>query len=177
MITGRSRFNLYLPLALAAALACGCQTHKNDPDKRLATFRVHLEARGESGERTVTVQILQAKPVPVVLEKEPFLTEANVAEARVVDVVGGYDLQVRLERQGTWLLQNYSATNPGRHFAVFTQFGDKGRKSRWLAAPMFKRVNSTGVLQFAPDVTREEAEEIALGLNNVAKEAKKKNKW
>ena len=178
MITGRSRFNLYLLLTLAAALASGCQTHKKkDPDKQLATLRIHLEARAEDGDRTVTVQILKARPVPVLIEKEPFLTEANVAEAKVVDVMGGYDLQVRLERQGTWLLQNYSATNPGRHFAIFSEFGEENKQARWLAAPIFTRVNSTGVIQFAPDVTREEAEEIARRLNNVAKVAKKKSKW
>jgi hypothetical protein len=40
---------------------------------------------------------------------------------------------------------------------------------RWLAAPVISHRIGDGVLVFTPDATREEAEEIALGLNNVAK--------
>ncbi len=177
MITGPRRFNLYLGLALTLALASGCLSRKNNPDKQIATLRVHLEARDNDPDRTMTVNVLRSNPVPVTIEKEPFLTEANVAEASVVEVAGGYDLQIRLDRQGTWLLQNYSASNPGRHFAIFSHFGKDEKESRWLTAPTFGRLNSSGVIQFAPDATRTEANEIARRLNNVVKIAKKRNKW
>jgi hypothetical protein len=180
MIIGRTGFRCVTigwQLALTALLVAGCQTDKHDKTKQLATFRVHLEARDDDEQRTKTIQIHQEKPVPVIIEKEPFLTEAHVAEATVVEVMGGYDLRIRLNRQGTWLLQNYSASNPGRHYAIFSEFGVEKKTGHWLAAPSFSRLNSTGVLQFAPDVTREEAAQIALGLNNVVKKVKSTSQW
>jgi hypothetical protein len=177
MIIGRPRFNLYLLLALAAAMACGCRTHKNDKAKQLATLRVHLESGAEGLSRELTVPIYRASPVDIRVEQEPFLTEAHVAGARVVDVLGGFDLQIQLNRQGTWLLQEYSASNLGKHYAIFSQFGEKGKEARWLAAPQFARIMSDGVIQFTPDATREEADEIAVGLNNIARKNESNDKW
>jgi hypothetical protein len=91
--------------------------------------------------------------------------------------MGGFDLQIQLNQEGTWLLQEYSASNPGKHFAIFSQFGEKGKESRWLAAPEFANTVSDGLIQFTPDATREEADEIALGLNNIAKKNESKSKW
>ena len=41
-------------------------------------------------------------------------------------------------------------------------------EGRWLAAPRINKRIADGVLVFTPDATREEAEQIALGLNNLA---------
>jgi hypothetical protein len=180
MIIGRSRFNIYLLLALVAVSLCGCRTGKTEEDKKsklLATLRVHLEATGDDTFGSVTVPIYRASPVDITAEKDAFLTEAHVASARVVSALGGFELQIQLNRQGTWLLQNYSASNPGKHYAIFTQFGEKGKKSRWLAAPIFSRVMSNGILQFTPDASREECDEIATGLNNLAKKNESNEKW
>ena len=70
---------------------------------------------------------------------------------------------------GTVLLEECTAANRGRRIAIFSQFGEKIKDYRWLAAPVITRRISDGVLVFTPDATREEAEEIALGLNNVSK--------
>jgi len=177
MITARGRFNLYLLLALAAVLTGGCRTHKNDKDKELATLRVHLESSVDDTSRTKKVPIYRANPVDLTVDQEPFLTEAHVSSAKVVDVLGGFDLQIQLNRQGSWLLQEYSASNPGKHYAIFTEFGPKGKQSRWLAAPIFSRIISTGIIEFTPDASREEAEEIAKGLNNMAKKNESNDKW
>lgn len=177
MITGSRRFNIYLLLALAVVSVCGCRTHKNDKDKQLATFRVHLETQAEDPSRSQTVPIYRAAPVDIQVEKEPFLTEAHVASARVVTVLGGFDIQIQLDRQGTWLLQEYSASNPGKHYAIFSQFGEKGKNARWLAAPQFGHIINAGIIQFTPDATRDEADEIVLGLNNVAKKNESNDKW
>lgn len=177
MIAGRSRFNLYLLLSLVAAVACGCHTEKNEKDKMLSTLRVHLEAAAEDPFSSLKVPIYRASPVQLLVEKEPFLTEAHVASAKVVDTLGGFALQIQMNRQGTWLLQEYSAGNPSKHFAIFTQFGEKGKKSRWLAAPEFSHIISNGLIQFTPDATREECDEIALGLNNIAKKNEPEDKW
>lgn len=177
MITARRRFNLYLLLALAAVLAGGCRTHKHDKNKDLATLRVHLESTIDDTSRTKKVPIYRASPVDLTVDQEPFLTEAHVASAKVVDVLGGFDLQIQLNRQGSWLLQEFSASNPGKHYAIFTQFGEKGKESRWLSAPIFSRIISSGIIEFTPDASREEAEEIAKGLNNIAKKNESNEKW
>jgi hypothetical protein len=177
MIIGRNRFNIYLLPVLAIALLCGCRTHNNSPKELQATFRVHIEATADDPSTSAKAQIYRAKPVELNIEKDPFLTEAQVASAQVVNVLGGFDLRIQLDTEGTWLLQNYSASNPGKHYAIFTQFGEKGHEARWLAAPMFSRLVSNGVLQFTPDASHEEAEQIALGLNNTAKKFQKDKKW
>ena len=46
---------------------------------------------------------------------------------------------------------------------------------RWLAAPLIGHRNATGVLAFTPDLSREEAQQLVIGLNNnAAKMAAKK---
>ncbi|HEX4265517.1 MAG TPA: hypothetical protein VH597_14370 [Verrucomicrobiae bacterium] len=177
MITGRRRFNLYLLVAFAAIIASGCRTHKNDKSKELATLRIHLESGIDDTSRTKKVPIYRASPVDLTVDLDPFLTEAHVASAKVVDVLGGFDIQIQLNRQGSWLLQEFSASNPGKHYAIFTQFGEKGKQSRWLAAPIFSRVISAGTVEFTPDATRDEADEIAQGLNNIAKKNESNDKW
>ena len=177
MITGRRRFNLYLLATLVTVLACGCQTAKNKKDKQLATLRIHLESSAADLDRSIQVPIYRERPVQVQVQRDPVLTEAHVASARVIDVLGGFDLMIQLNREGTFLLQQYSATYPGKHFAVFSQFGEKGKESRWLAAPRFGRLISDGIIQFTPDCSHEEADEIVKGLNNVAKKNESNEKW
>ena len=177
MITGRRRFNLYLLAALMAATVCGCQTDKEKKDKELATLRIYIQAGPEDTDRAMEVPIYRAQPIQVRVQKEPALTEAHVASARVVDVLGGFDILIQLNRQGTWLLQQFSATYSGKHYVVFSQFGEKAQEKRWLAAPQFNRLISDGILQFTPDASREEAEEIVKGLNNIAKKNESNDKW
>ena len=176
MIIGRNRFNIYLLPLLLASLLCGCRTHNSAQDKEkkeLATFRVHLEASADDAFGGAKAQIYRAAPVELTIEKDPFLTEGHVESAQVVNAFGGFDLRIKLNTEGTWLLQTYSAGNPGKHYAIFSQFGEKSNKGRWLAAPMFGRVMSDGILQFTPDASHEEAEQIARGLNNMVKKLKK----
>jgi hypothetical protein len=66
------------------------------------------------------------------------------------------------------MLEQYSAANPGRHFVIFGQWGDKLVNGRWLAAPLITHRISNGVLAFTPDITRAEADQLVLGLNNAA---------
>ena len=95
----------------------------------------------------------------------------------MIDVVGGFALRIRFDHPGTALLEEYTAANHGRKIAVFSQFGEKIKDYRWLAAPIIARRITDGVFTFTPDATREEAEEIALGLNNVAKKVQKWTEW
>ena len=110
-------------------------------------------------------------PVSVRIENEPFVDEGNIIAASVEEGWGGFYIQVKLGRHGTWVLENLSASHVGKRVAVFAQFPEE----RWLAAPVLAHRLSDGVFAFTPDATREEAERIVHGLNNVAAKLKKKD--
>lgn len=171
MIIRAARFNSYFWLALfTAACFMGCQSPEQKKKKLEAAFRVHLEVTDVRIDHGMA-PVYRAQPVNLRVEKSPFLTELNVADAKVAnDAQGVLAMVVQLERKGAWLLENYTASNPGRHFVIFSQWGEKGQNVRWLAAPVITARISDGILSFTPDATRQECEEIALGLRNVARE-------
>jgi len=178
MITGLNRFNIYLSAVVALGLLSGCQTKAHKKEKEVATLRLHIEVIPESMDFSTSVPIYRQNPVLVPVDKSPFLTEANVSAAKVVDVAGGFDLRVQFDREGSWLLESFTTTNPRKHIGIFSAFADgTNKQGRWLAAPMISRRISNGVLSFVPDASREEAETIARGLNNVAKQNQGKSKW
>jgi len=168
------RFNIYLALALG--LACGCKApvlHK--PPMVVSTLRLHEEAhRGPMG-GTEAVTVHRDPPLTLTISKAFFLSEANVKTAKVIDTIGGFALSIQFDRQGSWLLEQYSLDARGKHIAIFSQFVNHGEEKinqgRWLAAPKIAARITDGLLNFTPDVTREEADQIVLGLNNVAKKA------
>jgi preprotein translocase subunit SecD len=168
------RFNIYLLAALAVLGVSGCKSSGEKQSKKLlATLRLHVEASRDSTQSGEPVPIYREKPVWVTIQKTPFLTEANVAEAKVVDVGGDFALRIQFDRPGTRMLEQCSTANRGRRIAVFSQFGKQVQDFRWLAAPVNNRRITDGVFVFTPDANREEADEIAFGLNNVAKKVQK----
>lgn len=169
MISGK-RFNIYLLVTLAAALACGCQsTAERQAKKALSTLRLHLESGSDRTKTTESIPVYREKPIWVNVQKTPFLSEANVTTASVVDEVGGYSLRIQFDDDGKVLLEECTTRNRGRRIAIFSQFAPELKDYRWLAAPVTSHRISDGVLVFTPDATREEAQEIADGLNNVGK--------
>jgi preprotein translocase subunit SecD len=167
------RFNTYLVVALMVALtaACGCRSpEERQQRKLLSTLRLHLEGDRDQTKTDEAVPVYRAKPVWVRITKAPFLNEAQVSQAAVVDTVGGFALHIQFDHQGTVLLEQCTAANRGRKMAIFCQFGKELKDYRWLAAPVISRRISDGVLVFTPDATRAEAAEIAQGLNNVSKQ-------
>jgi len=172
MITSGKRFNNYLLVVVTAVgvAAGGCQSVAEKTHlKLLSTMRLHLEASFDGTQASESVPVYREKPVWVTVDKVPILTEGDVASATVKDAVGGFVLSIQFDHRGTEVLEAATAANRGRRVAVFSQFGEKIKDYRWLAAPMINHRISDGVLVFTPDATREEAEEIALGLNNVSK--------
>ncbi|MGN6553070.1 MAG: SecDF P1 head subdomain-containing protein [Verrucomicrobiota bacterium] len=176
MIIGRSLFNIYL-LPVLLGLLCGCHSTKNSKEEQLSTLALHLEVVPSSMDFSMQVSVFREKPILVTVDKEPFITEAQVSGAKVLDELGGYVLQISFLRRGAALLEQYTTTNPGKHIAIVCGFGEKKTVIRWIAAPLITRRLSSGTLTFTPDCTREEAEEIALGLNNLAKQVAAKDKW
>ena len=161
------QFNIYLMLTAMLALFCSCQTDKKD--KEVSALRVHIEVNSDNTGTSQTIFVLRSDPVPFTVEREPILTEVNIVAARVFDTPGGVAIEVRFDETATWILEQYSAANSGRHFVIFGQWGDKVADGRWLAAPSITRRIGNGVLAFTADVSREEADQLVLGLNNVAK--------
>jgi len=124
-----------------------------------------------------------------------------VSEAKVVNTLGGFALHIQFNREGMLLLEEFTGANRGKHLAIFSQFAtlsdhdhpasgdahaagvtnasghahagkkEKLNQGRWLGAPRINQHISDGALIFTPDATREEAEQIALGLNNVVRKA------
>lgn len=176
MLIRRTGFNLYLILTLTLVAAVGCESpeskEKSLEKKVLSTLRVHLEARPDPMGRTETEEVYRASPIKFTIDKAPFLTEASVKEAKVTDVTGGFALQIQFDRQGSWLLEQYTSANRTKHLVIASQFvapgEEKINQGRWLAAPQIKTHITDGLLIFTPDATKEETERIALGLNHVA---------
>ena len=173
MIRG-DRFNLKLLAAVALALVCGCRTGDTGQEKITSTIRVHLEVNVDRTSRNRQVPVYRENPVLVNVEAEPFLNEAEVSEARVEEVVGGFALRIAFTQRGAYLLEHATASNRGKHYVVFSQFASLQdptvNQGRWLAAPTIGPRISNGVLLFTPDASREEAYQIVIGLNNVAKQ-------
>lgn len=177
------RDNLYFFLALGLALAAlsGCRSPEGARKKVLSTFRLHLEVTRAPGVNSQAVPIYREHPILVNVEKEPFLTEAFVRSAKVIDIVGGFALSVQFDRQGSWLLEQYTTSNRGHRFAVMSQWTTPPEKTlnhgRWLAAPQIGTPTTDGEFTFTPDATRDEAELIALGLTHVAKKTGAADRW
>lgn len=162
------RFNIYFALAILLGLAGGCLT--SPQDKVVGALRVHIEINPDPAGSSQAISVLRSDPVLVNISHNPILTEASLISAKVIDATGGFALEVHFDENGSWLLEQYSAANPGRHLVVFGQWGDQPADSRWIAAPFISRRISDGVLVFTPDCSRAEADQLVLGLNNVAKQ-------
>jgi preprotein translocase subunit SecD len=173
MMVHRKRFNIYLFVALAVALAWGCQSPETKKKKELATLRLHIETNPHALGHTQVASILRQAPFDVTVEQSPFLSEGNVAEAKVINAMGGYAISLQFNTEGKMLLEQYTSANQGRKIAVFAQWGTNMSHHRWLAAPAIYKRNPSGLFVFTPDASREEADDIVLGLNNVSKKLRK----
>jgi len=172
----RDGFNTYFrslfaigACALAVALVCGCKTEARKKKRAVSTLKVHLECSPYQTDRNQFISIPREHPTKICIERECILTEANVAGAKVISDMDGFTMIIQFENRGKLILEQYTAANHGHRLAIFTQFGDNLSSNRWLAAPMITRAIKDGTLSFTPDASRAEADQIVLGLNNVAK--------
>lgn len=157
-------------------LAAGCSTSasfdKKGHEKTL--LRIHLQEPKDSTDRSTEIKVFRENPITVNIHKEPVMDEGNLANAEVVNDIGGFAIKLTFNRQGRWLLENLSTAYRGRQIAIIAIFGDTPDKIRWLAAPYLNQRITDGVLAFTPDCTREEADRIVLGLNKVREDVQKK---
>lgn len=165
------RFNLYLLLLTALLPVVGCQSHK--PEKEVASLRVHIESRAQLADTGKTIPVLRSSPVLVTIGPEPVLSEANVLAARLLHSEAGYAIEVKFDDMGTYILEEYTSANSGKHFVIFCQWSEKAKDGRWIAAPIITRRIANGVLSFTPDASEAEAKQIVTGLNNMAKQIAK----
>jgi preprotein translocase subunit SecD len=136
-------------------------------------MRFHIESRGQLPGSGRTVSVMRSRPVLVTITDEAALTEANIIGAGLLETPGGYAIEVKFDETGTWMLEQFTTANSGRHFVIFSQWSEKGIDSRWLAAPLITRRIPNGLLSFTPDASKEEAQQIVTGLNNMAKKVAK----
>jgi preprotein translocase subunit SecD len=162
------RFNTILQLIAVLALAAGCATGKKE-DKQLAALRLHIESGGNAPDNTQDVSVLRAEPLLVTIATEPVLTEANIVAAKLLETPGGFEVEIKFDETGGWILEQNSSACVGKHFAIFGQWGEKLKDGRWLAAPLINHRIADGTLVFSPDASREEAQQMVVGLNRVAK--------
>ena len=164
-------FNTYLWLTLLALLATSCETTRSKK-KPEASLRFHLETNIEGTERTEAIAVGRSSPFAMGIETKAFLSEFNIERATVVLAPGGFALSVQFDREGTWILEQYSTAHKGKRAAIAAEFGEL----RWIAAPILRDRITNGLFVFTPDTTREEAEKIASGVNRVAELVRKGRK-
>jgi hypothetical protein len=171
------RFNLFLALAILLLPFFGCQSMEKDlgmkKDEPTAAMRVHIELPPENaGEINVsqTISLMRADPVQVSIDKDAILTEANLLAAKLINTPAAPAVEVRFEDKGAWILEQYSAANPGRHFVIYGQWGTNLNDGRWIAAPLISHRIKDGVMSFTPDMSKKEVDDFVKGLNNAIKQ-------
>lgn len=157
--------NNYLMLILLAAVLAGCASSEERKKRKQETaVQLFLESEFDTGDKTQVVPVYRNAPVPVRVYKAPLLDNADLVSAAVLDVVGGFAIQLTFNFHGRIVLEGAANSNRDARLVVCAIYPEV----RWLAAPKMTGPISNGMLAFTPDATREEAERIVRGLNNVA---------
>ncbi len=175
-----NRFNLILSVVMFLAMLTGITGCKTSEERKKDKFQVslsfHLETPRDGSNRNYTIQVLRSNPIPVNVEVTPFVDPSHIASAALIDTLGGFAIQVTLNNSGSFRMQNITGTNRQRRVAV--QMINSDNEQRWLAAPKITQPINNGSFIFTPDVdSREEAEKIVRGVNNMVKKIERKNRF
>ena len=184
MTMGRFSFNTFLRIGLFitfAALA-GCSTPDSNSDKKKLTGKekrikaevmIHAQALRGSPLEFTTATIPRDSGNTYQVEKWPMVTTSELLAAELVEKKYGlFQIKLQFDSHGTRMLENYTATNPGKALVIgvmFQKILKKKEEVRWLAAPKINSSIRDGVLSFTPDADREESESIVMGLNNTVR--------
>jgi hypothetical protein len=124
------KFNIYLALA-SLFLAAGCASKRATFAKEeQSTMRLYLEGNRKDVSGTGTVLVTRER-YPVTIERAPFLTEADLTQAKMVDEPGpngGYSIELVFNDHGTLMLDMLTTAHRGAHIVVFSQFPHPGYK-------------------------------------------------
>lgn len=172
-------FNIYLTVALALVPATGCKSFGNKKkNKDKALIQLHQESSTGGASDTETIPIFREHPIYVTVDKEPFLDSADVTEAKVLEDMGSFVIQLRFNWRGQQILGGVTTANRDRRIAIYCAFSkDKQKETRWLASPVITKPINNGIFTFTPDCTRAEADTIVKGLNFEAAEIKKQDEF
>ena len=170
-----ARLNTYLFLLLGIALGSGCQSDKNQkkaPKKGYNLLRLHIEVNPDGADKSTLVSVGRHASFPVNITMAAFVDEGHLTKVSLFeDAVGGFKIMLQLNRQGAWLLEQYTVSNKGRRIVVSAEL----EGLRWVAAPLITKRITDGIFTFTPDATREEAEKLVLGLNHTIKKLRSRN--
>lgn len=161
-----ARFNIILLLFLCGAFLSGCKTtDEKAKAKEAATLSFHLEVNNDGTPTSGPIPIYRAQPFLVNVQKQPFLETTYISKVEVVDTDDGFVMRVNFDLGGASRLDGYTTSYNGHRIAILATWTE----ARWLAAPRISRRLNEGMLVFTPDCTRQEAERIANGVNNLVK--------
>lgn len=127
-------FNIYFALA-CLTLAGGCAVYKStkeaiNPKKEQSTIRLYMEGPKADTLTSESVLVTREK-FPYTIDREPFLTEADLDQASLVNDPagdGGYFIKLTFNQHGSMVLNLYTADNKGRHIIIYSQFPMPGAK-------------------------------------------------
>jgi hypothetical protein len=125
-------FNIYLalvPVFLASGCASSSAKHKFSKGEQ-STIRLYLESTRGDTVSSAPVLVTRQR-IPMFIDREPSLTEADLRKADVRDDPGpdgGYSIELVFNEHGAMLLEMLTIANKGRHIVVFSQFPPKGYK-------------------------------------------------
>lgn len=185
-------FNIYF-FAAAAILASGCGSRSLSLHKDYTFLRVYMEARNGASSGS---QIVEVAHTPIFVVAEPFLTEQDVSQARLMDNPDGtYDIQVSFNDHGSLVLDMTTTSSRGLDLVICVQYpprswnrpndsdafpSDKSASARsrymsWSAVRIRSGLTG-GTIVFTPDASRVEAQRIVDGLNNIVSELNRMNR-
>ena len=122
------RFNVYLALAsLLCAAGCASKAKKFDKLEQ-STIRFYLEGSRADVAGTGTVQVTRSR-YPYNIEREPFLTEADVRQVTMVNDPGpngGCSIELAFDDHGALALEMSTTLHRGSHIIIFSQFPPAG---------------------------------------------------
>lgn len=94
------RFNLILLVTAFVVLGCtACQTGK--PKKVESTIRIHAEAKSDDGFST-KVKLFKDESATMRIHEMPLASDVDIVDAKVVDTLGGFAIQLKLNPMGRW---------------------------------------------------------------------------
>src|SRR5687768_14371837 len=165
MKTWRWNINaIFCALALVCLLSACQTTEEKKAAKEQTIFKIHLERVADNKSDQSDVPVYRQRPTYIHIDTKEILNNYDIVNASVVDVPGGFGIRLVFNDHGSRVLENITARNAGKRLVIYAAWPEV----RWLAAPRITSRIGNAELVFTPDATREEAEQIVKGANNVA---------